>query len=180
MAERSVYKSTFAEFLDELFGGTTEEMEAQYAESLGLLEDIGDAPLAEAIERLVDQEELPPESIGDSELGWRGRPDVDRVIRAGYREAMLLAQSRSVPVETLWITGCTDDFELHVCEGRRSVTVVLLIPIARDYGSERAQARSWVIRLGASSDEIDAFGLPDTGGPPIVKIQVSGPRESAS
>ena len=180
MAERAVYKSTFAELLDELFGGTPDELEAQYAESLGLLEDIGDAPLSEAIERLADQGELPPESVVDSERGWRGRPDVDRVIRAGYREAMVLARSRGVPVETLWVSGCTEDFELHVCEGRSSVTVVLLIPLVRAYGSERAHARSWVIRLGASSDEIDAFGLPDPGGPPIVKIQVSGPRESAT
>jgi hypothetical protein len=33
-----------------------------------------------------------------------------------------------------------------------------------------------VIRTGRSSDEIDAFGLDDPGGPPLVKIQTSGPR----
>ena len=77
---------------------------------------------------------------------------------------------------SLGLTGPTDEFELHICEGPRSVTVVLFIPPVRDYGSERAQARSWVIRTGGSSDEIDAFGLPDPGGPPLVKIQTSGPR----
>ena len=86
MAESAVYKSTFAELLDGMFGGTQEELEDQYAESLGLLEDIGDAPLSEAIERLVDEGKLPPESVDDSEQGWRGQPEVDRVIRAGYRE----------------------------------------------------------------------------------------------
>ena len=176
MAETAVYKSTFAELLDAMFGGTPEELEDQYAESLGLLEDIGDAPLSEAIERLVDEGKLPPESVDDSERGWRGQPDVDRVIRAGYREAMLLARARGVPIETLWLTGPADEFELHICEGPRSVSVVLFIPPVRDYGSEHAQARSWVIRTGGSSDEIDAFGLPDPGGPPLVKIQTSGPR----
>ena len=176
MAENAVYKSTFAELLDGMFGGTPEELEVQYAESLGLLEDIGDAPLSEAIERLVDEEELPPESVADSEQGWRGEPDVDRVIRAGYREAMLLARAGGVPLETLWLTGPTEAFELHICEGPRSVTVVLFIPEVREYGSERAQARSWVIRTGGSNEEIDAFGLPDPGGPPLVKIQTSGPR----
>jgi hypothetical protein len=176
MADSAVYKSTFAELLDDLFGGTPEELEEQYAESLGLLEGIGEAPLSEAIEQLVDEDKLPPESVDDSERGWRGQPDVDRVIRAGYREAMLLARDGAVPIETLWQTGPTDEFELHICEGPRSVTVVLFIPEVRDYGSERAQARSWVIRTGGSSEEIDAFGLPDPGGPPLVKIQTSGPR----
>ena len=174
MAVTAIYKSTFAELLDGLFGGTPEELEDQYAESLGLLEGLGEAPLSEAIEQLVDEEKLPPESVDDSERGWRGEPDVDRVIRAGYREAMLLGRDRSVPIETLWLTGATEEFELHVCEGPRSVTVVLFIPEARDYGSERAQTRSWVIRLGGSSEEIDAFGLPDPGGTPLVKIQTSG------
>ncbi len=176
MADSAVYKSTFAELLDDLFGGTPEELEDQYAESLGLLEGIGEAPLSEAIERLVDEDKLPPESVDDSERGWRGQPDVDRVIRAGYREAMLLARDRAVPIETLWQTGPADEFELHICEGPRSVTVVLFIPEVRDYGSERAQARSWVIRTGGSREEIDAFGLPDPGGPPLVKIQTSGSR----
>jgi hypothetical protein len=176
MAENAVYKSTFAELLDDLFGGSPEQLENQYAESLGLLDEIGDAPLSEAIERMVDEDKLPPEAVEDSEQGWRGRPDVDRVIRAGYREAMLLARDGGVPIETLWLTGPTDEFELHICEGPRSVTVVMFVPLVRDYGSERARARSWVIRTGRSSDEIDAFGLDDPGGPPLVKIQTSGPR----
>ena len=176
MAERAVYKSSFAELLDDLFGGTPEELRAQYAESLGVLEDIGEAPLAVAIERLAEEGELPPEAVGDSKRGWRGQPDVDRVIRAGYREAMRLASAGEValPIETLWVSGASEAFELHVCEGRRAVTVLCFIPVQRDYGSERAQARSWVFRVGESSDEIDAFGLGEPGGPDIVQIQVSG------
>ena len=181
MAERAVYKSTSAEFLDDLFGGTPEELAAQYAQSLGLLDDIGDAPLAEAIERLAEEGELPPESVEDSEKGWRGRPDVDRVIRAGYREAMRLASSSDapLPIETLWVTGAADAFEVHVCEGKRAITVVFFIPLERGYGSERARARSWVIRTATGDDDVEVFGLADPGDPPIVKIQVSGGGETA-
>jgi hypothetical protein len=178
MAERAVYKSTSAEFLDELFGGTTEELEAQYSQSLGLLDDIGDAPLSDAIERLAEEGELPADAVEDSQRGWRGEPDVDRVIRAGYREAMRLASSGEVPmpIETLWVTGASDAFELHICEGRRAITVLFFIPLdrTRRYGSERARARSWVVRTATTDDDLDAFGLADPGDPPIVKIQVSG------
>jgi hypothetical protein len=183
MAERAVYKSTSAEYLDDLFGGTPDERAAQYAQSLGLLEDIGEAPLSEAIERLAEEGELPAESVADSERGWRGRPDVDRVIRAGYREAMRLASSgeEPLPVETLWVTGATDAFELHICEGKRAITVLFFIPLERErsYGSERARSRSWVIRTARKGDDLEVFGLADRGDPPLVKIQVSGGGESA-
>jgi hypothetical protein len=185
MAERAVYKSTSAEYLDDLFGGTPDERAAQYAQSLGLLEDIGEAPLSEAIERLAEEGELPAESVVDSERGWRGKPDVDRVIRAGYREAMRLASAGDVPlpIETLWVTGATETFELHICEGKRAITVLFFIPLDRErprgYGSERAQARSWVVRTATADDDIEVFGLSDPGDPPIVKIQVSGGGESA-
>jgi hypothetical protein len=182
MTERAVYKSTSAEFLDDLFGGSPDELAAQYEQSLGLLDDIGDAPLSEAIERLAADGGLPDGSVEHSEKGWRGRPDVDRVIRAGYREAIRMASAGDVPmpIETLWVSGASDTFELHVCEGRRAITVLFFLPIQRDYGSERAQARSWVFRVGGSSDEIDAFGLGETGGPEIVQIQVSGGGRAAA
>jgi hypothetical protein len=178
MAERAVYKSTSAELLDDLFGGSPEARAAQYEQSLGLLDDIGEAPLAEAIERLAEEGELPPESVEDSTRGWRGEPDVDRVIRAGYREAMRLATEgdEPLPIETLWVTGAADSFELHICEGRRAITVLFFIPLdrTRRYGSKRAQARSWVVRTATPDDDVDAFGLADPGDPPIVKVQVSG------
>jgi hypothetical protein len=78
-----------------------------------------------------------------------------------------------VPIETLWITGTGDQFEVHICEGRRAVTVVNLIPLVRPYGSRRAKARSWVVRT-SDGTEGDRERALDGGDPPVVMVQVSG------
>src|SRR4051812_38760748 len=141
MAERAVYKSTSAEFLDRQFSGTPDELREVYDRSLGMLDDLGDASLAGALEQLEADGAAPEDAAADSATGWRADPDVDRIIRAGYREAMRLASERTeaVPLETLWVKGAANAFEVHVCEGLQSVTIVLLIPEDREYGSERAQ-----------------------------------------
>ena len=174
MSTSAVYKSTAAEFLDELFGGTAEELGVAYERALGLLESIGDGPLSEAAAMLVGDDGLPPEAVEDSATGWRAGDDVDRVLRAGYRQAIQLASSghEPVPIETLWLTGASDSFEVHICEGRHQVTVVLMVPLVRSYGSRRAQARSWVVRSDAGDDE--AAHLPEEGDPPVVMVQTSG------
>src|SRR5438093_1004043 len=127
MADRAVYKSTAAEYLDELFGGTPDELDAAYANSLELLDSIGDARLSEAAARVVDDGGLPPDAVEESERGWRAGRDVDRAIGVAYRQAMRLARDRTepVPIETLWVTGASDTFEAHLCEGRRQITVLL-------------------------------------------------------
>lgn len=169
MADRAVYKSTAAEYLDELFGGTPDELNAAYRGALELLDSIGDAPLTDAVARLVDDGELPSEAVEDSNKGWRAGERVDRVIRVGYTEAMQLAQASDepLPIETLWVTGASDDFELHICEGKRSIIVTLFIPLKRSYGSHNATARSWVVRV---DEEADA----DDGGVPVAMVQTSG------
>jgi hypothetical protein len=86
--------------------------------------------------------------VEDSQSGWRAPGEVDQVIRAGYTEAIHLARSRRVPIDTLWVTGTGDDFELHICDGPRHVSVVLFIPVDRDYGSHNATAKSWAFRAG--------------------------------
>jgi hypothetical protein len=176
MPERAVYKSTSAEFLDRQFSGTPDELREVYDRSLGMLDELGDAPLAGTIERLEADGELPEDSARDSATGWRADPEVDLVIRAGYREAMRLASERdeAVPLETLWITGASDTFEVHVCEGLRSVTIVLLVPDEREYGSTRAQTKSWIVRTGTAADPEEAV-LPGLGGSSsVVKVQTSG------
>jgi hypothetical protein len=176
MAERAVYKSTSAEFLDKQFSGTPEQLREVYDRSLGLLDDLGDASLAGALEQFEADGAAPANAASESATGWRADPEVDRVIRAGYREAMRLASERTVavPLETLWVTGASETFELHVCEGFDSVTVVLLIPGDRGYGSKRAQNRSFIVRVGADGDPEEAV-LPDRGGESsIVKVQTSG------
>src|SRR4051794_32883109 len=169
MADRAVYKSTAAEYLDDLFGGGPDELEVAYRTALDLLDSIGDAPLSEAVAQLVDDGDLPSDAIEDSNKGWRAGERVDRVIRVGYTEAMQLAQARDepLPIETLWVTGASDDFELHICEGKRSIIVTLFIPLERSYGSRNATARSWVVR-------VDDESAADDGDVPVAMIQTSG------
>ena len=182
MAERAVYKSSSAEFLDRQFSGTPDQLREVYDRSLGLLDDLGDASLASAIEQMEANGAAPVDAASESATGWRADPEVDQVIRAGYREAMRLASERpeAVPLETLWITGASDTFELHVCDGFRSVTVVLLIPDEREYGSKRAETKSWIVRAGRSSDPDEAV-LPGLGGGvPVVRVQTSGDQSGSA
>ena len=159
MARVAVYKSTTAEVLDDLFGGSPDELAAEYQRSLALMDDIGDAPLAEAAARRADDGDLPADTVEDSRTGWRGDAVVDRIIGDAYRHAIHVAGDSSrpepLPIETLWITGATDAFEVHVVESSRRVTVVMCIPLERSYGSHRARSRSWVFRAGEEgADEI--------------------------
>lgn len=170
MAGRAVYKSTAAEYLDDLFGGSPDELSAAYQTALDLLDSIGDAPLTEAVARLVDDGDLPREAVENSDKGWRAGARVDQVIRVGYTEAMQLAQARDVPlpIETVWVTGASNDFELHICEGKRSIIVTLFIPIERSYGSRHATARSWVVEVD------DAAASDSDAAVPVAITQTSG------
>jgi hypothetical protein len=182
VADRLIYKSTSAEFLDELFGGDdAESLNAAYQRSLDLLDSIGGAPLSAAAAVLAENGELPPEAVEESETGWRADRIVDRIIRAGYQEAIRLAQDKPepVPIETFWVTGATDELEVHICEGKRQITVLLLIPLDNEYGSRRADARSWVVRANGLRDS-KAVVLLDDEEPRVVIEQVSGRSSTAS
>lgn len=190
MAQRAVYKNTAVEFLDDMFSGTPEELRTSYANSLALLEATAEEPLTVAANELAQDGEL-PDDIGDVatfEEGWisdSGRlagKNVDLVLRHAYGEAIRLASERDtpVPIDTLWITTGKedDDFEIHVCDSRDRVTLLMFIPLDRDYGSSRARTQSWVIRSGGG-DDVDAEVIAD-GDPPVVKLQRSGRPSSAA
>lgn len=173
MPDLAVYKSTAAEVLDELFGGVGDELDAAFDRSLELLSN--DGPLSEAASRLVETGELPPDAVENSTRGWRAGEDVDRILRCAYREAIAISRGRDepLPIDTLWITGASDTFEVHVCEGTRQITLVMFIPVTREYGSRKAAARSWVFRAARDDDAADAR-LPDEGEPAIAMVQTSG------
>jgi hypothetical protein len=183
VAGHRIYKSTSAEFLDELFGGDdAESLNAAFERSLGIFDSIGGAPLSEAAAQLADTGELPRKAVEQSQTGWRAGPVVDRIIRAGYLEAIRRAQDRPepVPIETFWVTGTSDEFEVHLCDGKRRVTLFLFIPVDdREYGSERADTTSWIVRAGGA-DDADVMSLLDDDDPPIVIQQGSGARSAAS
>jgi hypothetical protein len=175
MSERAVYKSTSAEYLDELFGGSGEQLEQAYQEALDRMAGLEGAPLAEAASQLVEKGDLPSEAVKNSTTGWRAGSEVDRVLGCAYREAIELARShpKPVPIDTLWVTGAGDDFEVHICDGERHVTVVMFIPLTREYGSKRAKARSWVVRA-AGDGEPENARVFDEGDTRVAMVQVSG------
>ena len=106
------------------------------------------------------------------------------MIRLANREAIALAGAHSpeVPIETFWVRGAGDDFEVHIHDGVDRVTLFWMVPVERDYGSTRAETSSWVVRVGglddvrpdASRRELD--NEPD----PVRMIQVSGPPPGAA
>src|SRR5258705_10383143 len=106
MAERAVYKSTAAEFLDAMFGGTPDELEAAYESSLELIEATSDGRLSEAAARLVDDGGLSSAAVEDSQTSWLERGGVVLVMPVGYLEALRLSRDREVlvPIDTVWGT----------------------------------------------------------------------------
>lgn len=184
MSKRAVYKSTAAEFLDDLFSGENDALDAVYRQRLANLERTRGEPLSELVETLRERDELPaaidlerfqPHWLSDE--GPMAGMGVDRILRHGFEEAMRIASDRPdpLPIETLWMVGASDNFEVHICEGKRRVTVVFVIPVDRDYGSRRAQSKSWVIRIGNTDPDDDRpISQLDDGHPPVVAIQTSG------
>ncbi|HZP29572.1 MAG TPA: hypothetical protein VFC99_11515, partial [Acidimicrobiia bacterium] len=106
-----------------------------------------------------------------------GRKAVDRVMRHAYDQAIRLATRADgvVPIETFWVTGAGDDFEIHLCDGPQRITVFVFIPGVAG-GSTSTESRSWVIRVGRDPG---AERLDDED-PPVLKVQVSGPEPGAS
>jgi hypothetical protein len=179
VSDRAMYKNTGLESLDELYSGRSKPLDEAFTEALELMRDPRNDRLSKTTEKFAQDGRLPPDTPEDVER-WLpdAGPNADRVVRRGYEEAIRLALAgdegeRPVPIETFFVTGASDEFELHVCEGTRQVTVLMLMPSERDYGSKRARSRSWIVRAGRSGDT-DAEVLEE-GDPPIVKLQRSGP-----
>ena len=171
-----VYKTIGAEFLDEFYSGTASQLDEAFEEAQATLSR-GTDGIVDFAEARTRAGELPgdtPEDLSERWLrGGYAAKHAERIFRRGYEEAIRVARSgaQTLPIETLFVTGAGDEFELHVCEGKRQVTVVLFVPERRDYGSRRAESRSWVIRAGPAADGAETL---DSGDPPIVKVPTSG------
>jgi hypothetical protein len=178
MSDCVVYKSTAVEFLDDFYGGGSEELKQAFDSALDLLRT--DRPLVDRVSQLERDGRLSPGAADEFRAYWLAETsqlagkEVDRVLRHGFREAIELARSSDPPrpIETFWVTGASDEFEVHICEGKRQVTVIMLIPLVRRYGSKRARSKSWAVRVGGLRDA-DAERL-DEHDPATVKIQLSG------
>jgi hypothetical protein len=109
--------------------------------------------------------------------------DVDRVLRHAYRAALDLAGAKTpvLPIETFWVRGAGDEFEVHIHEGIERITMFMFLPVVRNYGSLRAETRSFVVRVGDLDDlrpDVPRQEL-DGAGAPVLMIQVSGPYPEA-
>ncbi len=188
MSHCAVYKSLAAEFLDDFLGGETMPLPDAYERATQLLAANTDTLAASAAD-LNASGDLSPDIgtaddferfwlAGDSQLAGK---EVDRVMRAGYAEALRIGREEYpelVPIETFWLTGAGDEFEVHVCKGKRRITVFLFIPKPRRYGSRRTETQSFAVRVGGLRDD-DAVTLDDGRNPQIVRVQLSGTRGDA-
>jgi hypothetical protein len=188
MTNCAVYKSLTAEFLDDYYSGDATPLEEAYQSALALLEAHASDPLSATTTDLNESGTL-PRDVGNtdefdaywlSDTSQLAGKEVDRVLRHGYLEAIRIAQTYEtpVPIETFWVTGAGDNFEVHICSGKRRVTVFMFIPKPRRYGSTRSDTASLVVRVGGLRDD-EAVALDD-GNPPIVRVQVSGSRRLES
>jgi hypothetical protein len=171
--QRAVYKTTNAEYLDGTLR-TPQDVDA----ALNRL--IAAPSLVGRTEQLENAGDLPQGSAADFTrfIGEQGAPAFEAIVRLGFEKAFELANQGDKPVETFWVTAPDADFELHICDGQRSVAVFLIVRPQdyRDYGSDRAASRSWVIRVGDRTDvRTDAPRTPL--GDDVLQIQVSGPYE---
>src|SRR2546430_9551083 len=177
VSDRAVYKTFDVEVLDDFYGDP-ETFSSNLEWGKELLQGSATRGLSSGFDQ-YEAEQQPAKRTGTGEFGgWieaAGGADAERVIRLGYAAAVQLAIDASVPVDTFFVAGASDEFEVHLCEGKRRVTVLMFMPRASeygsDYGSRRAQARSWIFRT-ARSDDPDDVRVDDGT---VVQIQRSGP-----
>ena len=149
-----VYKCWTVEALDKFLG--TGDLAANHQFSIDLLDDPSFETLTDVTRQIGDR--LPGINPGDAagqyETGWieaLPEQEVDNIMRKAYRKALELATTTSEPrpIETFWITGTSDNFEMHVATSPSRVTVFVFIPgaTAEDYhGSRIAESETWAFR----------------------------------
>ena len=179
---RRVYKGSYLEALDQYFSGSPEELRESYRSALSLMRD-RDEGLTGAVDELAGGSDRGPSidaaAAAHFQTTWlegKGQLEgqhVDAVMRRGYQEAIELAlgYDEPVPIETFWVTGASNEFEMHICEGRDGIIVLQFLPLESE-GSRRARSRSWVVGVGGPQNVPDEQ-VADTE-VPIVKVQVSG------
>jgi hypothetical protein len=180
----AVYKDSNVELLDEYLGNTGNFPDAlRLLNSDRTLRDItADQNIGMTNQEITDEAEH-FEDHWLSEKGPLAGKHVDDVMRSGYKWAIELAGEQrggvgerrkggAVPIETFWVTtGPGGNFEIHVCDGDQRVTVLVFIPVDREYGS-RAGSRSWAVRVGG-------FGEHEPPQEPRVQRLHAGPRTAS-
>jgi hypothetical protein len=167
--------------LDRQFGGTEQEFLAQYRAALGRI----DEPLAELASEHSDptsglRAELTDTDVQhfrDHWLGtWWPRLRIEAVLRAGFREAITLAEQERLPIETLWVCADEKTFQVYICQGPRQVTVIVFTPRPKEHVGHETLTEPepiWVVKEKDDDDwgAVERVAGAD-GDPPIIKRQL--------
>jgi hypothetical protein len=186
-----IYKSTHAEKIDRYLSGNPDDLRVIYEAALRKHEEyesqsLATRSLADMVTERARAGGVPWTDESASNFAeWRMRGELrhetdDEVLRNGYLEAVRLALSHNppVPLETFWVTGAGDDFEVHISDGEQHVTVFMIVPgaVGSEHvpaGSFRASAKSWVVTAGARAAD-DGRPDPHEVAPGVVKLELSG------
>lgn len=159
-----VYKNTDVEALDSYF---SDDLGTAYAEALRLLRAHPGSLVGTtaALGELGGDLGNVAANAGVFDESWLSLPGVDQIMRAGYAKAIELANVRPrKPIETFWVTNCSDDFEMHVTSTDKKVTAFVVVPRVHPYsdrGSRHAKSESWAIRLDSGGEvEIELVSGP--------------------
>ena len=161
MAERKWFKGPAAMAVDAWY--STGDVRENLEESRDYLRS--DQSFEAIVEALNATDRGKPEFVhpyGDSYLQG---PEFESVTRQGYLEAdaLALAHSPAVPVETFWMTGAANDaFEMHISDGAERVSVTLLVPVVDGGYDEPGGPEGWVVRIDGDSQ----IETRQTSGPP--------------
>jgi hypothetical protein len=180
-----IYKSSNAEKLDDHFKGDGERLRALYTAALQQYEQLDGESLSTMVTNLASLD-VPwdAEAANHFATEWPnagpGRTNADPILRHGYQEAFQLALSHEppVPLETFWVTGAGNDFEVHVSDGDDHVTVFMIVTGTPGddipAGSKKARNKSWVVTSGGRAND-DGRGQPQPlAEGNVVKVEVSG------
>ena len=155
---RAIYKSTSIEFLDDFY---RQDVNNAVDFGQGVLADPRSDALAVAeswaasvrLRRRTELEGFQARWLDeDSALERprrRPRPAARVPRRAGARR---LATTPVAAIETFWVRGAGDEFEVHIHDGVERITMFMFLPVVRRYGSRRATTRSFVVRVGDLDD----------------------------
>jgi len=130
LGQRKVYKDSAVRAMDEFLGGTGGvplSQALQYAR--GLLADTSQS-LAELTEQAVRQQRgvsVDQEQAQHFATHWG--EEAQNEMRRGYTAAIDLAsEDELLPIETFWVTGPNERFQIFARKGPRQVTVLVFIP----------------------------------------------------
>lgn len=183
---RAIYKSSSVEFLDDFY---RQDVNSAVDFGQGVLADPTTGALAVA-DSWASASGFDATELEGFQSRWLDEDsalsahDVDRVLRFAYRAALEMAGDRddAVKIETFWVRGAGDEFEVHIHDGVDRITMFMFVPVVRRYGSRRAETRSFVVRVGDLDDVRDDAPrvILDATGDPVYLIQVSGPYDDGS